>query len=130
MLSDTNLENKDLLTFLREYERLANQRDFNALIPFIDENALYWFSNGSYRGIDAIRRAFEQTWKNIKDERYTISEVSWLFANDYEAVCTYFFHSDGIVNGQRQEYSGRGTNIFQKKDGKWKITHEHLSKIV
>lgn len=130
MLSETNLADKDLLAFLREYERLANLCDFDAIAPLIDEHAVYWFSNGSYQGINEIRGAFEETWKNIKSEKYTISDVSWLFSNGTEAVCIYRFHSDGIVDGERQEYAGRGTNIFQKKNGAWKITHEHLSKAV
>ena len=42
----------------------------------------------------------------------------------------YNFHSDGIVDSKRQEYNGRGTNVFRKINGKWKIVHEHLSKTV
>lgn len=130
MLSKSNLADKDLLAFLHEYERLANLCNFDAIASFIDEQAVYWFSNGSYQGIDEIRGAFEETWQHIKQEKYAISDVCWLFANGKEAVCIYRFHSDGIVDGRKQEYSGRGTNIFQKKNGVWKITHEHLSKTV
>lgn len=120
----------DLPSFLLEYERLANARSFEPLVPFIDESALFWFSNGSYCGIGQIRRAFEETWEHIQDEKYTIRDIAWLFVSETEAVCTYHFDSDGLVDGVRQVYSGRGTNVFQKKDGVWKITHEHLSKMV
>lgn len=125
-----NLQTKELIKFIQEYERLANKCDFNLLIPFIDEYAVYWFSNGTYEGIDAIRKAFEETWSNIQKEKYTITNVQWLLATDNEAVCIYDFHSDGIVKGKRQKYNGRGTNLFKKVDGKWKIIHEHLSKSV
>lgn len=120
----------DLTNLLSEYEKFANTNDFNSLLPFIDEQALYWFTNGTYRGIEEIRRAFEETWAHIQKEKYTISDVSWLFANETEAVCTYHFCSDGIVDGKSQKYFGRGTNVLQKKNGHWKITHEHLSKMV
>lgn len=118
----------DLQVFLKEYERLANLCNFDAIEPFIDNNAVYWFSNGTYRGIGEIRKAFEETWNSIKNEKYTLSNVEWLIVSSDEAVCIYNFRSDGLANGKRQVYEGRGTNVLQKKDGRWKIIHEHLSK--
>lgn len=122
--------NKELAKFIEEYEKLTNKCNFDLLIPFIDKNAIYWFSNGTYNGIDEIRKAFEETWNSIKDEVYTISNVKWLILIKSEAVCIYDFHSDGIVDGKRQEFKGRGTNVFKKIDGQWKIVHEHLSKVL
>ncbi len=118
----------ELFCFLKEYEALANKCDFDLLIPYIAEDAVYWFSNGSYRGIQAIRKAFEDTWNTIKNEKYTIRDIEWLTVTDTSAMSIYTFHSDGFVDGRKQEYIGRGTNILQKKAGKWKIVHEHLSK--
>lgn len=121
-------ESQDLVEFLAEYEMRANACDFDAVRPLIDENAVYWFSNGSYRGIAEIQKAFEETWKNIREETYKISDVRWIFCTTECAVCIYHFRSDGIVEGERQVYSGRGTNVLRKKDGSWKMIHEHLSK--
>lgn len=118
----------ELEQFLRRYEKAANSCDFDLVAPFIDEHAVFWFSNGSYKGIVAIRKAFEETWATIKEETYAIHNVEWLFVTELEAVCLYTFTSEGKVDGQRQRYQGRGTNILQKKDGKWKMIHEHLSK--
>lgn len=44
----------ELVQFMKEYEALANKCDFDLLVPYIDEDAIYWFSNGSYRGIQTI----------------------------------------------------------------------------
>lgn len=119
---------KDLQDFLNEYERLANLCNFDLIEQFIYKNAIYWFSNGTYRGISQIRKAFEDTWNSIKNEKYTLSNVEWLVVTDRCAVCIYDFRSDGIVNGKRQIYEGKGTNVLEKKNRKWKIIHEHLSK--
>lgn len=125
-----NLPNKELSDFIKKYEDLTNRCNFDLLVPFIDEHAIYWFSNGTYHGIADIRKAFEETWKTIQNETYTITDVEWLVSNENDAVCIYNFYSDGMVNGKRQEYAGRGTNVFKKVKGKWKIIHEHLSKSV
>lgn len=117
-----------LRQFLEEYELATNSRNFDLVAPFIDEEAIYWFSDGSHNGLEEIRLAFEKTWKIIKNETYTISDVHWVLLTDVNAVCLYLFNSTGTVGGKKQSYSGRGTNVLTKKNGNWKIVHEHLSK--
>ncbi len=129
MLSKSVKDNKELANFLKDYERLSNNLNFDEVAPFIADDAVYWFSDGTHRGIGEIRRAFEKTWQHIQDEKYTIDNVEWLVNGTDHAVCIYQFHSDGMVGGKHNRYSGRGTNIFKKMNGKWKIVHEHLSKM-
>ncbi len=86
-MTTKNLKNNtELLDFIKQYEKLTNKCDFDLLIPFIDENAIYWFSNGTYYGIKEIRKVVEETWKNIKNEIYTISNIQWLIATKNEGV--------------------------------------------
>ncbi len=66
---------EDLEEFLKLYERAANSRNFDMVAPFISEKAVFWFTNGTYEGVAAIRRAFEATWASIIDEQYTISNI-------------------------------------------------------
>jgi ketosteroid isomerase-like protein len=118
----------ELGTFLKTYEQAANSCDFANVAPLISNNAIFWFTNGTFAGKEAIRRAFEDTWAKIKDEVYTISNIQWIAHSDTVAVCVYDFTFDGIAENKRQIYKGRGTNVLQKSDGKWQIVHEHLSK--
>jgi len=118
----------ELEIFLEAYEKAANSRDFNQVDPFIANDALFWFTNGTFNGKESVRKAFEDTWAHIQDEAYTISDVHWVAANDSVAVCTYTFKSDGIADGKRQVYEGKGTNVLKRFDGGWQIVHEHLSK--
>lgn len=64
--------------FLAEYIRLTNTHQFDKLAPLIAEDAIFWFSSGSYRGLSAIRAAFERTWGLIQDEVYAVEDVEWL----------------------------------------------------
>ena len=118
----------ELETFLEAYEQAANSRDFDRVTSLIADDALFWFTNGTYDGKQAVRQAFEDTWARIKDENYTISGVEWIAKNYWVSSCTYRFTSDGTVDGQRQVYEGRGTNVLARIDGSWRVVHEHLSK--
>jgi len=119
----------ELDQFLRAYEVAANSCNFDNVEPLIAEDATFWFTNGTFVGRSAIRAAFENTWANIQDENYTLSNVQWVGQTATLAVCTYNFRSDGIVDGQRQVYEGHGTNIIEKRGQQWLMVHEHLSKL-
>ena len=98
------------------YVEAANSRDFGQVAPFVAEDAVYWFTDGTFSGRDAIRRAFEATWSAIQDETYTIDNVRWIAMGDQTAACVYSFHSvhsEGWVEGQRFSATGRGTNVFR-----------------
>ncbi len=114
--------------FMKEYEHRANSKDIESILPLIDERAVYWFSEGSYKGIDQIKEAFERTWSTIKEERYTIDNLNWIANCQHTAVCIYDFHSKGNILGCPVEFNGRGTNVIRQINGQWKITHEHLSR--
>ncbi|MDP2667050.1 MAG: nuclear transport factor 2 family protein [Candidatus Diapherotrites archaeon] len=120
------MEEKVLDNFLMEYEKASNSHDFKNVEPFIDVNAIYEFTDGSFKGIDEIRIAFEKTFNKIKDEKYQISKVKWLYIGDECAVCTFNFHWKGIVIGKMAEGSGRGTMLIVKGLNGMKIVHEHL----
>ena len=118
----------ELDTFTEAYEKAANTMDFNTVAPLIADNAIFWFTDGTFIGKEAIRKAFEVTWTKIKDEKYSISNIEWIVASYWNSACTYTFKSDGVVDGKRQVYEGRGTNILRRLDGSWRVVHEHLSK--
>ena len=117
----------ELNSFLTEYEKLANKKNFNEIKPFISEDAIYWFSDGSFNGIDEIEKAFESTWNKLQNETYTISELRWLTFSEDQAICIYNFKSVSPVDGKILSFSGRGTNVLKKINMNWKIIHEHLS---
>lgn len=118
----------ELTAFLARYEQATNGHDFTELEPLIAEDATYWFTDGSHQGIDAIRTAVERTFATILDEVYTIDEVEWIVVEAGSAVCRYRFRWSGVVDGVPASGQGRGTNVLTRRDGTWKMLHEHLSR--
>ncbi len=114
---------------LREYEQRTNSHHFEEVKPLLADDAVYWFSEGSYQGKEAIKQAFEKTWDIIQNEHYAIENIQWLAKDETVAVCIYQFHWQGMIEGHLQQGVGRGTSVFQKLDGDWKVTHEHLSSL-
>ncbi|MFI8076126.1 YybH family protein [Streptomyces sp. NPDC086033] len=126
MADRTSLQT-ELAAFIGEYERANNIRDISRVVPFIAEDAVYWFSDGSHRGIEEIRSAIEKTFAGILDEVYEVRELEWPVLTADVAVCRYLFAWTGVVNGELRSGQGRGTNVIVRRDGKLKMLHEHLS---
>ena len=109
------------------FETAANSTDFDQVEPLIAADAIYWFTDGSFHGIDEIREAFEATWETIRGETYQIEDLRWIAVSETVAVCVYRFRSQGSIDGRPFAATGRGTNVLVNRDGAWTIVHEHLS---
>lgn len=112
---------------LAKYEIEINKHNFELLKPLISHDCKFWFTSGTYVGLEQTRAAFKKTWAMIKEEVYTLTEVDWTADSDSAAVCTYTYHWKGLIEGQQREGKGRGTSCFRKETDGWKIIHEHLS---
>jgi ketosteroid isomerase-like protein len=117
----------ELDAFMAEYDRRTNAHDVNRWRELVADDATYWFTDGSFVGIDAIAEAVQRTFDEIQDEVYTIADLQWVCAASDFAVVRYRFHWVGYINCERREGQGRGTNAMGKRDGRWQMIHEHLS---
>ncbi len=108
---------------LSDYEAKLALHSFDAVAPLIADDAVFWFNDGSFKGIAAIRGAFEKTFRTFPVERYWLEQVEWLALDDAAACCVYRFRwtYQGHTGG------GRGTTAMRKTAGRWQIVHEHLS---
>ncbi|WP_437770419.1 YybH family protein [Arthrobacter sp. KNU40] len=118
---------KELTDVMRGYEAANNTHDIERVLPYVDKDASYWFSDGSHEGREQVRTAIEATFRTIQDERYVVAELTWVLVQEDAAVCRYRFSWQGIVDGQPQSGEGRGTNVFTRTHGVWKIIHEQLT---
>ena len=116
-----------LNVFMKKYENAANSRNFDNVEELVWDDAIFWFSDGSFTGIESVRSAFENTWNSITDEDYSIENLKWVYIGDECAVCLYKFVSKGIINGVVSNVIGRGTTVLKKVGNEWKVAHEHLS---
>ncbi|MFD8386811.1 nuclear transport factor 2 family protein [Streptomyces sp. NPDC059679] len=80
-----------LTEFIRAYEQATNSHDITRLVPLIAPEAVYWFSDGSHRGREAVLSAITKTFATIRDEIYEINDLEWIAHSDDHAVCRYRF---------------------------------------
>ena len=71
---------------LKAYEERINRHDFDLLVDLIAPDAVFWFSDGSHRGLADIRSAFERTWRSLQNETYWLDQLEWLAVGDHAAV--------------------------------------------
>ncbi|WP_327128750.1 nuclear transport factor 2 family protein [Streptomyces sp. NBC_01727] len=116
-----------LTEFIRTYEQATNSHDITQLVPLIASGAVYWFSDGSHRGREAILSAIAKTFATIRDEIYQIDDLEWIAQSDDHAICRYRFAWTGTINGRPRSGRGRGTNVLVNHAGTWRMLHEHLS---
>lgn len=113
---------------LKLYEASLARQCFDEVAPLLSAEAVFWFTDGSHRGLDAIRAAFEDTWRRLKNETYWLEDVDWIAVGDTAASCTYRFRWTAEIDGTPCAGEGRGTTVLRKEEGQWKIVHEHLSR--
>jgi ketosteroid isomerase-like protein len=117
----------ELTSFMVRYEQATNSHDIDLVAPLIADDAAYWFSDGSHRGIAAVKAAIEDTFATIRDEVYEIKDLEWIVLTADTAVCRYRFSWKGVIDGEPRSGQGRGTNVVARRNGTWQMLHEHLS---
>lgn len=116
----------DHVRLLKEYERRLGYHSWDAVADLIHEDAVFIFSEGTFRGKEEIAQAFKQTFATIQDEHYTVRNVDWLVVSETIAVCIYEFRWSGTIDGQPASGGGRGTSVLCRTTDGWEIIHEHL----
>jgi ketosteroid isomerase-like protein len=117
----------DARDVLKAYELRINRHDFDEVTELIAEDAVFWFSDGTHRGLGEIRAAFERTWHALSEETYWLEDMSWIAEGDAAAACTYRFNWQAVIDGRPASGSGRGTSVLARRSDRWQIVHEHLS---
>lgn len=113
--------------FLRRYVNFTNTQDTGKVIDLIDDEAEYWFADGTYKGKQQIFQALANTFNHLKFKTYHIFDVEWLYTNAHNACCRYKYQWECEINGILEKGFGRGTNIMVHTSKGWKMLHEHLS---
>jgi ketosteroid isomerase-like protein len=134
---ERSLMNQDVIVketvieFLNRFEQIAEQEDFNKIEAMIHENAFFRFNDGDFVGRQAVRGAFEKTWKGssgVKKERFYLSDIVVLSTDHSTATATYTYNWEGMQEGRSFRVQGRGTRVLVKEQGRLQIIHEHLSR--
>jgi ketosteroid isomerase-like protein len=122
---------QSVVAFLTEFEALAEQEDFSLIEHMIDENAFFRFNDGDFVGRQAIRAAFEKTWRGdpaVKKARFYLTDIVVLSTDDCSASATYTYNWEGAQGDVRFTVRGRGTRVLLVGPSGFRIVHEHLSR--
>ena len=114
---------------MAEYQRRNGIRDLPGLLELIDDTAVYWHSNATaHVGKPAVEAAIRANFDGIEDDTYAPYDLEWLVETQDVAVCVYGFRWTGRIDGREASGSGRGTSVLARREGRWLIVHEHLSR--
>lgn len=125
------LSPESVTTFLVEFERLAEQENFDLIREFIDERACFRFNDGDFIGRAAIQAVFEKTWRgdpSVKKARFYLTDIVVLTTDHRTASATYTWNWEGSQGDRQFAIRGRGTRVLAFDGGKYRIVHEHLSR--
>ena len=111
---------------IRDYEAALASQDWKRVEPLLHDDVCVTFATGTFKGKAEVRTAFESNFRCIKDERYSIADLHWVYRSDTSAACLYTFHWQGVIDGQSAAGGGRGTSVLVKTNDVWKIIIEHL----
>ena len=130
-MSEVVLTKESAIHFLTEFEAIAEKENFDLVQDMIHEDAYFRFNDGDFVGRQAVRDAFEKTWKgsaNVKKERFYLTDIQVLTVDETTATATYTYNWEGNMDGKSFRIQGRGTRVLIVQNGRLQIIHEHLSR--
>jgi hypothetical protein len=130
-MTQHSISNQEVLQFLTRFEQVAEQEDFSKIEDMIHERAFFRFNDGDFIGRDAIRAAFEKTWRGspgVKKDRFYLTDITVLSTDRDSASATYTWHWEGVMQDKAFRIQGRGTRVLIRQGGRLQIIHEHLSR--
>ncbi|MEW6730831.1 MAG: nuclear transport factor 2 family protein [Acidobacteriota bacterium] len=101
-------------------------RDIRSLEEIADENFIEFTGSGSKRseGKTKLLETAKAVMPLLELEKWQIKDAKVIFHGD-TAVCNYYFWEKSKFNGKEYQISGCATDIFIKKNGKWKMISHH-----
>ena len=113
-----------------EWFRDASAKDLDAVMTKIADDAVSYEHHVPlvYKGADAIRQVCHEGFEAAKGEfRWDIPDLQIIVRDDI-AVTWGLNHMQSQEPGKEGVESwSRGTRVFQKINGKWKMIHQHVS---
>lgn len=130
-MTEIGLTRDAVVQFLNRFEELAEKQDFDLIQGMVHDDAFFRFNDGDFVGKQAVRGAFEKTWKgsaDISKQRFHLTDIQVLTVDTTTATATYTYHWEGEMDGKSFRVQGRGTRVLVVANGRLQIIHEHLSR--
>ena len=88
-----------------------------------------WFDIPPFasRGIQPAFELFDKTFANFESCKVEIRELQATVNGDMGIVCTVQSTNIVIKGGATKHVMARQTDCFERRDGEWKLIHQHAS---
>jgi ketosteroid isomerase-like protein len=116
-----------------EFERWfkeAAAKDTDAVMSHIATNAVSYEHDAplQYVGVDAIREVCQRGFDAMKGEfRWDVPDLQIVVRDDIAVTWGLNHMRAEEPGGPKVDSYSRGTRIFQKIGGRWKMIHQHVS---
>ena len=85
---------------LSAYLEALNTHLWDQIAPHVAEDAVFIFTEDTFKGHAAAKAAFEKTFALIQDEHFSLHDIAWTVVTDDVAACRYEFRWKGLISGQ------------------------------
>jgi ketosteroid isomerase-like protein len=108
---------------------LFNKRDLDELLKNFSENISGFSSteHDRFQGQAELKKTFEYYLAEADNVTFEIMNPVATDLNEI-AILSFYWRVTLLHGNKRVEIPGRGTHVYLKKNGTWKIIHEHFSR--
>jgi ketosteroid isomerase-like protein len=119
----------DLIAIEENCAKLFNKRDLDELLKNFSENISGFSSteHDRFQGQAELKKTFEYYLAEADNVTFEIMNPVATDLNEI-AILSFYWRVTLLHGNKRVEIPGRGTHVYLKKNGTWKIIHEHFSR--
>ena len=127
-------DEQEIRTLIARYRTAANARDLSGVMQCYaatEEVLVYDVSDAPFRGVDAVKRDWEQFINAMSEITLDFREIEVVVGKELDVAYAHFIERASMVpsGGARVVNDNlRTTHIYRKVNGQWLIVHEHKSK--
>jgi uncharacterized protein (TIGR02246 family) len=127
-------DEQEIRTLIARYRTAANARDLPGVMQCYvatDDVLVYDVADAPFRGVEAVRRDWEQFINAMSDITLDFREIEVAISEGADVAYAHFIERASMVpnRGARVVNDNlRTTHIYRKVNGRWLIVHEHKSK--
>jgi uncharacterized protein (TIGR02246 family) len=125
-----NSAEQEIREEFKQWFEEAAAKDTDAVMAHIAPDAVSYEHEAplQYVGVDAIREVCQRGFDSqLGNFRWDIPDLQVIVRDDIAVTWGLNDMRSQEPGGRKMESMSRGTRIFQKTDGEWKMIHQHVS---
>ena len=119
---------KELVNIEQECAEAFNEKNISALLNFFSDkiNGFSSTEHDRFNSKAELKKTFEYYLSEADTVNYEIIDPSVTEVEEL-AILSFYWRVTLKTGNKRVEIPGRGTHVFHRENGRWKIVHEHFS---